>query len=389
MLAYTLNDFSAAMIGGCKMSAIKPKAGFDDKSSRNLGLDIRKMKILSVVVDEYIKTGEPIGSNAVMQHLDVTVSSATIRNDMAYLEKLGLLEQPHTSAGRIPTCIGYRFYIDNLMSPKPLNVKERRLIDSLLSKDEFQTADAVIDNAVNLLSDLTQLAVVSKNNTSGFSVITRVEVIPAGRRLYALLIITSAGTIKNKICRIEFDLSNEQLTFFANFINDHLFGINIENLSQDMLSNLAMALGTYMMSLSPLLHAVYELGEEIVKTNVSLKGEQNLIAKDDFKSEELVKLLTHKNDLESLLESAFDGVSVVFGKENESFAVTNSSMILAPYKIGEKQGGSLGVIGPMRIDYAKIIPHLEYISNRVAKLLTNAIDCDQNGLRKEEIESNG
>lgn len=345
----------------------------------------RKMDILSVVVDEYIKTGEPVGSNAVLKHLDVNVSSATVRNDMAFLEKIGLLEQPHTSAGRVPTCNGYRFYIENLMTPKPLTTKEKKLIDTLLTQNNVQTADAVVENAVNVLSDLTKLAVVSKSNMPVFSVITRVEVIPAGRRLYALLIITSSGTIKNKICRVEFDLTHEQINFFGKFINDNLFGLNVESLTPAMIQNLAVALGTYMMSLSPLLHAVYELGEEISQVDVNVKGEQNLLTSDSINTQEIFNLLTHKNELDRLLSSAFDGVSVVFGKENDSFAITNSSMIVSPYKIKDKQVGSFGVIGPIRVDYAKVIPHIEYISNQVTKQLDYVVNQENND-GKDDID---
>lgn len=347
-------------------------------------LDQRKLNILSVVVDEYIRTGEPVGSNAVMQHLTMNVSSATVRNDMAFLEKQGFLEQPHTSAGRIPTFMCYRFYIDNLMAPKPLSSKEKKLIDSLLCSNNIQTADAVVENAVNILSDLTELAVISKTNKPVFSVITRVEVIPAGRRLYALLIITSAGTIKNKICRIEFDLNYDQLSFFEKFINKNLFGINVDKLTPAMVQNLAVALGAYMMSLSPLLHAVYELGEEMSKSDVSLKGEKNLLKPNGMKPDEVVELLTHKNELDKLLSCAFDGISVVFGKENESFAITNSSVIMSPYKVGDSNIGSIGVVGPLRVDYAKIIPNIEYISGGVTKLLSNVIDNNQDITESEE-----
>ncbi|MFZ2538646.1 MAG: heat-inducible transcriptional repressor HrcA [Oscillospiraceae bacterium] len=337
-------------------------------------IDERKMLILSAVVDEYIKTGEPVGSHAILQRLCVSVSSATVRNDMALLERLGYLEQPHTSAGRVPTYLGYRFYIDNLMSPKPLSTKEKHLIDSLLIRNDL-TVDAVVDNAVNVLSDLTQLAVVSKSSMPVFSVITRVEVIPAGRRLYALLIITSAGTIKNKICRIEFDLSYEQLDYFARFINENLNGLNLDRVTSEMLQNLAIALGGYMVSLSPLLNAVYELSGEMSKIDINLRGEQRLIT-SGIKADEVVSLLANKNDLDSLLSKAFDGISIVFGKENESFAVTNSSMIMSPYKIKEELAGSFGVIGPLRIDYANVIPHIEYITQSVTKLLADVIEGD-------------
>jgi heat-inducible transcriptional repressor len=342
-----------------------------------MSMDKRKMSILAIVVDEYIKTGEPVGSNTVLKLLDINVSSATVRNDMAYLEKLGFLEQPHTSAGRIPTYLGYRFYIDNLMAPKPLSPQEKHLIDSLLNEEKLETADAVVDTAVNVLSDLTHLAVVSRSKMPVFSVITRVEVIPAGRRLYALLMITSSGSIKNKICRLEFDLTNEQLEYFAKFINDNLTGVNLDQLNPAMLQNLAVALGTYMMSLSPLLHAVYELGEEMSRVGVHVHGEENLLTMNGLNSKEVATLLTRKNELDYLLSSAFDGISVVFGKENDSFAVTNSSMIVSPYKMHGETAGSFGVIGPVRVDYAKVIPHIEYVTKSVTKLLTDMIDYNK------------
>ena len=186
-----------------------------------MSLDDRKLLVLSTIVNEYIRTGEPVGSKTIIANSKINVSSATVRNDMAALEKLGLLEQPHTSAGRIPTYLGYRLYIERLMHPHVLSAKEKREIDEQLTQNGI-TAENVVDNAVQVLSDLTQLTVVNSNNMPHFSVITRVEVIPAGRRLYALLIITSTGAIKNKICRLEFDLTNEQLGFFAEFVNKNL-----------------------------------------------------------------------------------------------------------------------------------------------------------------------
>ncbi len=341
-------------------------------------IDERKRLILQTVVDEYIRTGEPVGSNAVLSRMGMNVSSATVRNDMAFLERLGLLEQPHTSAGRIPTYEGYRFYIDHLMAPKPLSPKEKRLIDSLLSQNDL-TVDSVVDNAVSVLAELTSLAVVSKSNAPVFSVITRVEVIPAGRRLYALLMITSAGAVRNKICRIDFDLNGEQLEFFERFINDHLDGLNVDSLTPAMLQSLAVGLGSYMIALSPLLRGVYQLSEELSKADVSLRGEQNLLTSGSLRPDEVVRLLSNKEALTGLLGSAFDGISVVFGEEGGSFAVSNSSLIVSPYKIGRHPGGSLGVIGPIRVDYAKVIPHIQYITESVTRLLSDVIGGNSDG----------
>ncbi|WP_229408058.1 heat-inducible transcriptional repressor HrcA [Massiliimalia massiliensis] len=339
---------------------------------KKLSLDDRKLLVLSTIVNEYIRTGEPVGSKTIIANSKINVSSATVRNDMAALEKLGLLEQPHTSAGRIPTYLGYRLYIERLMHPHVLSAKEKREIDEQLTQNGI-TAENVVDNAVQVLSDLTQLTVVNSNNMPHFSVITRVEVIPAGRRLYALLIITSTGAIKNKICRLEFDLTNEQLGFFAEFVNKNLTGTNIEELTPAMLQNLAIALGSYMISLSPLLYAVYELSEEFTKNSINIRGEQRLLEAGNMNSTEIIRFLNEKQELARLLSNAFSGIKVIFGKENDTFSITNSSMVVSPYKIGEAPGGSLGIIGPLRLDYAKVIPYMQYFSESVTKLLSDIL----------------
>ena len=351
-------------------------------------VDERKRLILQAIVDEYIRTGEPVGSHAVLGRLAINVSSATVRNDMAALEAEGLLEQPHTSAGRIPTYEGFRYYIDHLMPPKPLSAKEKYLIDSLLAQGSV-TVDSVVDNAVNVLAELTNLAVVSQNSMPVFSVITRVEVIPAGRRLYALLMITSSGTVKNKICRLKFDLTYDQIHFFEQFVNDNLLGVNVDSVTPAVLQNLAVALGGYMMALSPLLHAVYELSEEMAKVDVRLKGEQSLLVNDSLRSDEVVSLLAHKNQLYELLSSALDGISIVFGKEADSFAISNSSLIVAPYRVKNEPIGAFGVIGPLRVDYAKVIPHIRYITESVSKMIADVLEEEDDEEGKEGSHGQG
>lgn len=341
-----------------------------------MNLDERKLLVLSAVVDAYIRTGEPVGSKAIIANSNINVSSATIRNDMAALEKMGFLEQPHTSAGRVPSYLGYRMYIEKLMHPHCLTNEEKRDIDAKLLLGGA-TAESVLENAVEVLSDATGLAVVNSNNMLQFSVITRVEVIPAGRKLYALLMITSTGTIKNKLCRLEFDLTNEQIGYFAEFINKNLRGMNVENLTPAMLQNLAVALGSYMISLSPLLYAVYELSEEFSRNNINIRGEQKLIEQGDVNSAEIVRFFSGKQELAGLLSNALSGIQVLFGKENDTFTVTNSSMIVSPYRIGKKQGGSLGVVGPLRLDYAKVIPMMQYFSESVTRMLSDVMEQDE------------
>lgn len=332
-------------------------------------MEERKQKILAAVVDEYIKTGEPVGSKAIASLLDISVSSATIRNDMAALEQQGYLEQPHTSAGRVPTFKSYRLYIDELMQPQPLSDQEQGIIDELLGASE-PTEEILLQSASRALSEVTKCASVVASASPQFSVITKVEVIPTGRRMYVLLLITSSGSIKNRVCRLSFDLTDDQMQFFTGFVNQNLQGVKLENLSPARMQSLATALGSYMLALSPLLYAVYELSSELMVNNVELKGEANLLSCREFSPEEIIRFLENKSELRQLLTDSFSGLQVMFGREQSNFVITNSSMILSPYSKGADAAGALGIIGPMRIDYAKVIPYIEYLTEKVSNILS-------------------
>lgn len=331
-------------------------------------LDDRKLKILAAVVDEYIITGEPVGSKAIAAHAGINVSSATIRNDMSMLEQLGYLEQPHTSAGRIPTYNGYRLYIEELMPQYSLSTDEKKMLDEYLDIDD-PSADALIESASRALAELTQCASVVSNSSPQFSVITKVEVIPTGKRIYVLLLITSSGNIKNKVCRLEFDLTNEQLEFFSQYMQENLHGVAVENLSDEMMKNLYEAMGTYMMTLSPLLQGICELAQGFQDSTVQVNGEKNLLARSDIDRNQLVTFLEHKNEFTKLLDNSFGDLQVMFG-EDGGFVINNSSMIVSKIKIGDKTAGSLGLIGPMRLNYSKIIPYLEYFTSKISEIMS-------------------
>lgn len=332
-------------------------------------MDERKLKILAAVVNEYIYTGEPVGSKAIAQLPGVNVSSATIRNDMAVLEQLGYLEQPHTSAGRVPTFSGYRLYIEKLMHAQPLDEEEQRRLDDMLSSS-VPTEEALMQTASKALAELTQCASVVANISPQFSVITKVEVIPTGKRLYVLLLITSSGNIKNKVCRLEFDLSDEQLQFFTSYMQENLQGVQLENLSEEMMQNLMVAMGTYMITLSPLMQAVCDLSKDLMEKEVVVSGEKNLLSCKEFDQNEIIRFLEHKNEVTRLLDESFSGIQVMFGEENKEFVIGNSSMIVSKFQKGDRTAGSLGIIGPMRLDYAKIIPYIEYLSQKISDIIS-------------------
>lgn len=347
-------------------------------------MDTRGMKILAAIIDEYIRTGEPVGSKSLAEAYDIKVSSATIRNTMAALEQEGYLDHPHTSAGRVPTFKGFRYYIDNLMNPEPVAAENISRIDELLDKGGL-TDDAIVESASTALAEITKCAAISTNHASKFSVISKVDVIPTGRRMYVLLLITSNGAIKNKVCRMEFDFTDEQMKSFTDFLNENLRGVNLENMSEEYVEKLVSAMGSYMLSLSPLLHAVYELSEEMMRDSVEVKGEANLLACGDIPAQDVMRFLEQKNLFPEMLDGALSGISVKFGEEDGTMAISNSTVVSASYYKDGKPAGTLGIIGPMRLDYRKVIPYIEYLSKKVTRMLS---DEERLQIESEENDKN-
>ncbi len=337
----------------------------------------RKLKILAAVVEEYVRTGEPVGSKAVASLPDIGVSAATIRNDMAMLEQLGYLEQPHTSAGRVPTINGYRLYIDELMTAQHLSGEERERLDDMLAQQGPMTEELLIQNATTALAELTQCAAVVSDFSPKFSIISKVEVIPTGKRMYVILLITSGGSIKNKACRLEIDLTNEQLKMFSKFLAEHLEGISVNDLSEEMMDRMTAAMGAYMMVMAPLVQGICELSRDLRRHALMFSGERNLFSYEDLDKMEVVRFIEHKDELRELLDDSFSGIRVLFGEDDDKFVIGNSSMIVSKYRKGERNVGSLGVIGPMRLDYAKIIPYLEYFSQKITDLISEQDEDDE------------
>ncbi len=337
-------------------------------------VDARKRRILSAVVDLYIRTGEPVGSKTISQLPDIHVSAATVRNDMAVLEELGYLEQPHTSAGRVPTFNGYRMYIEEISAEGTLPQEERDRLDEMLGDESQLTEDLILQSATTALSQITKCATVVSNFAPKYSVISKVDVIPTGKRMYVVLLITSDGKIKNRACRLQFDLTHEHMDFFKHFMEENLEGVSVSDLSEEKLEQMITAMGTYMMTLSPLVQGICEMSKDLQQNELYMTGEQNLFSCDDLDKAEVAKFMMHKQELSGLLDDSFQGIKVMFGEEGNDFVIGNSSMIVSKYQKGDHTAGSLGVIGPMRLNYAKVIPYIEYFTEKISHLISEDDD---------------
>ncbi|MBQ7546675.1 MAG: heat-inducible transcription repressor HrcA [Clostridia bacterium] len=340
-------------------------------------LSERKQKILATIVEQYIRTGEPIGSKSLMEILPMKVSSATIRNEMAELAAMGLLEQPHTSAGRVPSHAGYRYYIDHLMHTRELDDDSRRKIESAIGSGS--DPEHVLTRAGEVLADLTGCAAVSTTPAGESTRIRRIEMVPVGSRTAMLVLLTSTGILKSRICRTDTPITVPLLERFYNVTRSQLVGKPLSDVHTTAMQTLAASLGADAFSMLPFLAGIAELARDASQTDIHLDGQSNLLGYRELEDNayELMEFLRNGEPLSALISSSRGDVQVLIGKENKFRQLANSSVILARYDVGGDESGTLGVIGPTRLDYAKLIPSVRFLTDLVGRLLTRSIDDEE------------
>ncbi len=343
-------------------------------------LSARKENILANVVEHYIPTGEPVGSKALSEKLGY--SSATIRNEMSELCELGFLEKNHASSGRIPTTAGYRYYIDNLMSTSPLGDMECAQLEAML-REGAKTPEKILENAGGILARLTNCATLITTPQSKSAKISKVELIPASSKTAILVLLTSSGIIKNCVCRIDIDIDDSLKERFREIVERYFVSASVGELSEEMLAEIIDALGAEDYAIKPLLSALYELGKEAGESKTYVEGESNLLAYKDTYGDisELIRFLQQRDQLSRLVsfsESKDNSrMSILIGSENVFDELGDSSMILSRYAFGDNAMGTIGIIGPTRIDYARLIPDVQYLTDMVGKLLAEHYGEDE------------
>lgn len=337
-----------------------------------MSLDGRRLLILAAVVERFIQSGEPVGSKYVAQMMHHAVSSATIRNDMAALEEAGLLEQPHASAGRVPTHLGYRVYINQMMKAQPLSSEERTQIDALFNVRNADP-DRLLEDAADSLAELTRLATVATTITPATVTVRRIEIIPAAPRTVVILLIASSGVIKNKVCRVDFDLSDAVVDFFIKFANSRLVGRSLDEITSSYISSVSVSLGEYARLFLPLFAALYELVREINDGQYYTGGATNLLEYEELSpiAFELLSFIEKRHEMLRLISQVETPTRVMIGRESTAAELADSSVLIARYHIGDSAVGAIGVIGPVRMDYARLLPHIEYFAQTLGKLLSD------------------
>ncbi len=343
-------------------------------------LDARSREIFRRLVDAYLDSGEPVGSRNLSRALSVSLSPASVRNVMSDLERLGLIYAPHTSAGRMPTELGLRFFVDALMEVGELPLPERRQIDAEVGPHADGSREDLLNEAGTLLSGLTRGAGIVLASTSTHVRLRQIEFLRLDPRRVLVILVGGDGQVENRVIELEEDISPSALVEAANYLNATLRDVTLGEARR----RIEAQRDALRRELDEITGRIVKAGlgslaeiEDGKPPTLIVRGQSNLL--DDVSAEEdvervrlLLDDLEKKADIIDLLSStdSADGVRIFIGSENKLFSLSGSSLVAAPYRDSESRiVGVLGVIGPTRLNYARVIPLVDYTAQLVGRLL--------------------
>lgn len=335
-----------------------------------MAMDDRKQRILMAIVSLYATGGEPVGSNLLSRHFDMAVSSATLRNEMAALTRLGLLEQPHTSAGRVPTAKGYRYYVDNLLdSPHGIEAGDKARIDHLFHGLDYDP-EKLAQGAARAFSDLLTYAVLVTTPLAQSTSIAHFEVIQVGRFTAAVLGVTAAGGVLTRVAKVDFELCEGDTAHFAQTLNHFLRFVAEPDVDSNLIRSMVDSLGPGGPRSWPVLSAGLTLLAEAGRPSIYFEGHKYLLQWPELEPglRPLLELVGDRERVEQLLGPVEGRTVVLFGDELPD-AIPGLCLVSRRYLAGSGLSGSVAVIGPARMRYRQVIPQLEYFSDLLGRTM--------------------
>lgn len=335
----------------------------------------RKQKILAAVIENYIACGEPIGSKALMNEEGLNVSSATIRNELADLTEKGFLVQPHTSAGRVPTELGYRYYVDNILKIKEPEDRVKRYIESRL-QSSCDAPEHILKTSGEILSELLATVAIATTPPGENARVHRIKFVQTGRFTSMLVLITSSGMVKSRLFRCDFDITPEMLNVFDRSLNEALAGRPLSSVNQPFAQTFAASFGELGLLMPDMLMAVMDACAEASGMNVYTSGSTRLLYQSELdlnSARSILEFLGDNSECEKLLGNVPDSTNIYIGRENPSPLLRRSSLISARYNIENQPAGTLALIGSIRTDYKKAISILEFTAKTVSELISELV----------------
>ncbi len=345
-----------------------------------MALDDRKKSILRAIVEGYIKNAEPVGSRSIAKNTTLNLSAATIRNEMGDLEELGYLTKPHTSAGRVPSGLGFRFYVDSLMEKYLMTATEiEQMRGAMLNK--MRELDKIVKDVSAAFSNITSLPTFGILPGIESGVIKNIKLVLIDAHTLMLIVSDNSGLIKNKLLRVRDSLSNELVERLNEVLNANLTDLTATQIGLPNIMKIQNAVGDNTEILTSVLELVHEAISEIDTREVYLEGITNILRFPEYnnisKVKEIFEFFDDKNSLYKMvhnLPSVKEGsVSVFIGDENPIEELKDNSVVLSTYKIGENMTGIIGVVGPMRMDYSKVVTGVDFFAKQLESMLNERL----------------
>jgi len=332
-------------------------------------LSERQRMILTAIVDDYIRSAEPVGSRSISKRGDVSYSPATIRNEMADLEELGLLEQPHTSAGRIPSNKGYRYYVDHLIRLGGVGEQDVRKIRGFFA-EKMNLWEEVVTHAATILSQLTNYTAIVLGPETFSTTLKHFQLVPLNESSAVAIIVTSTGHVEHRTVTLPDNIGMDDIQKIVNLLNAKLADVPFIKIKSVLHSEVARELSRFVDRCEQLLEVLEKTLAEKSNPRVFLSGTTNIMTQPEFKDVVKVKnildILEETPKLMQLFQSVPEGIQVRIGTENVVEAINQCSLITASYSYDGQSLGTIGVLGPTRMDYGKVISLLDFLSKDMA-----------------------
>lgn len=353
-------------------------------------LNDRKKAILRSVIDAYIQTGEPVGSKYLAT--DFNVSSATIRNEMSDLENMGYLEQPHTSAGRVPTAKGYRTYVENLMDRYYLAMEEVEVLDGVIEHklNEINSLMAEASHAIGEVTNYTSFAFIGGSGSEA----DRYETVLISEHDFLLVMICRDGSVRSRQVKTQESINNSVLETAKNALNKCFTGITLEQVNLNIVLDFENEMGEHKSFATMLLRVVNEMFNSFDSEKVHIDGVTKLLSHPEFfnvaKVQSVLSMIEERKRFSELMKKAVPGqTSIIFGEEAQDIAPPGTGFVFHPISVDGKVVGAIGVIGPKRMDYKKVIASLDYFAEGLTGQMGNEIENTKNLLIGEPTNGTG
>ena len=343
------------------------------KGVMKVQLDDRKLRILQAIIDDYIYSAEPVGSRTIAKKHELGLSSATIRNEMADLEEMGFLEQPHTSAGRVPSDKGYRLYVDQLMQIDELSQPEIEKVKNAMDI-RINELSQLIRNASVVMSKLTNYTSMAVTPHIKKSALKAVQVVPIEQGKALVIIVTDTNIVRNSLVKISEKITPDFLIQVSNMFNEKLKGFTLEMLRTNVLNNEAVEQLTALPYdlIKPILDGIEDLIKTIDQPEIYLEGTTNILNFPEFKevqkAKDFLNILDEKKLVSDLLiNNLYNNKEIIIqiGNENSIEGIKECSLVTASYSVGDHVIGTIGIIGPTRMEYSKVVSSMHYMRNKI------------------------